>query len=658
MDFRRSSYIALIFAVVMLIVAVPGVWAQDDDDAGPAVITEFGSPYIRVAFGDFVTVQSDNNFVLHGSHLVMTQEGDPDTVGDNDREILIGYWKMKVGDQILVVGDPGTGSWTKTLTTYKFPPAGMGLGRTGGFIEGEWTAKASESLSIKFHIRTSIVRDQVRYEATISHNGTTPQSIAVGMHAYVINALSRTIGYPFIPGRGINKVGAYPERVAGMLLQSPHIPKSFDIYDDMEKPATVVRGILGEADATMPDYLAIADHYEDLYDINNWIVTDYVPDPMRPIDDFEYATVWNAQAIAPGGSRKIITYTGCGAASAHWTNVVNKKIQQDYAVLAVQGPRTLKYDSTTPSSSNSLDPQPFTVKAYVYNLNRDPGPYAMSNVTATLFLPPGLELEPETDNTPTKVIGPVPSNSESKPVTWRVRATGQYCGELEYSVSASDPTGWQQTTARKIMVPATKKSVLRYGWQLINVPFTFRNAQADHVLGLQWGTFGALRWDPLVSSITNNYLPVTQIEPGKAFWVRVATIDEWNETQPLQLATDAAITGEVMGKQDIDQMVRVEPGWNMIGNPLVYPVYWGQVQVYHEVTNVTVSLDQAVDNEWISKTLFSWNPDKWVYDAVKDNDVLLDPWKGYWLRAKQPVTLIFRPPVYPGGDVTANIGGF
>lgn len=652
--YRMSLRLAAACAALALIGCASALLAQDEERV---VLAELSSPYILTGIGDYWGLEEgDDVRYINGSFAIVTQNGDPETIGDDDRVIMYGVWKIKVGDQVRVIGDTATGSWSKVPVAYVLPPPGLGLGRTGGFIDGEWTATISEGVTVTAGIRIRIVRDQARFEVTIRNSSATPQSVGCAVEGYLVNANSLTIGYPFIPGRGINRVGMYPERAAGMLMSGSSIPSFFEVYDDMEKPATVVRATLEGQDCVKPDYLAIADHYQDFYDFSTWLPDDYTPDPMRPIDDFAYLACWNPKALAPSATRKIVTYAGVGAATARWTNVVSQKVEADYGVLAVQGPRTLSYDSTGPAANNDLSPQPFTVRAYVYNLNTDPGPYSMQNVTASIYLPPGLELAAEPDNAATKTIGPVPVNSEAPPVTWKLKATGQYCGELEYSVSAWDPTGWQQTVARKVMVPATRRSVFTFGWQLMHVPFGFNNPQIDRALGLRWGTFGARYWDPVESAVTNAYLPLTQLEPGKAFWMFVGGMS-WGETQPLQLASDAVIVGESVGKQVIDQYVRLQKGWNMVGNPFVYPVYWGQVLVYSEVANITVSLDQAVAYDWLSRTIFEFNPHTYAYDALKDNSALLNPWKGYWVRAKQPVTLIFRPPVYPAGDVTARIGG-
>lgn len=648
---RLSLRAVAVCSVLVLIACASGVWAQDDERV---VLAELGSPYIRTGIGDFWGL--DEGRYVRGSFAVVTQKGDPETVGDDDRVILYGVWKIRVGDQVRVIGDPASGSWSRVPVAYVLPPPGLGLGRTGGYIEGEWTTTISEGVTIAAALNFRIVRDQVRLEITLRNNSATPQSVGCAMEGYLINANSLTIGYPFIPGIGVNRIGAYPVRATGMLMGGSSIPAFFEVFDDMEKPSTVVRATLDGQDCVKPDYLAIADHYADFYDFSTWLPEGYTPDPMRPIDDFSYLVCWNARALAPSATRRIVTYAGVGAATARWTNVIRQKVEPDYGVLAVQGPRTIKYNSTGPAANYDLSPQPFTVSAYVYNLNTDPGPYAMQNVTASIYLPPGLELAAEPGNTVTKTIGPVLANSEALPVTWKVRATGQYCGELVYSVSASDPTGWQQTVARKIMVPATRRSLFNFGWQLMHVPFGFSNPQIDRAFGLRWGTFGARYWDPVESAITNAYLPVTQLAPGKAFWMFVGGMS-WGETQPIQLAADAVIVGESVGKQVFDQYVPLQKGWNMIGNPFVYPVYWGQVLVYNEVANLTVSLDQAVSYDWLSRTIFEFNSQKYAYDALKDNSALLNPWKGYWVRAKQPVTLIFRPSVYPAGDVTANLGG-
>jgi len=428
----------------------------------------------------------------------------------------------------------------------------------------------------------------------------------------------------------------------------------------MQSPVCVARNILAEEDAVKPDYVAIGE-YEDLYRPDNWIPTDYqhnpYPDPIHTVNDLYWTLCWDQKPLVPGGaSRTIVTYYGVGSATTKWTYMSGKTPVRDSVALAVQAPLSLKYDSTVLSTNNSeASPSPFPVDAYIYNLDTDPGQYDLKDVTAFIYLPPGLKLA-ATEPSARKQVGAVPINSEYGPIEWMVEATGDYCGELPIYVSATDQDSsgihWQQTVVRKIIVPACKQGQFQFGWQLMHVPFSFNNPIIEHAFNLTPGTFGARYYD----STTQNYKPVVQVQPGQAFWMYTGGLS-WGQTSSFGLAPDAAIVGELGGTQAKEQHITLTPGWNLIGNPLVYPIYWGQVLVYYQTPNDTVTLDTAVNNRWISKTLFGWNSDKYDYDVLSDKSTLLNPWKGYWVQAYKPVTLVFRPPLFPSCGVTSAVGG-
>jgi len=249
---------------------------------------------------------------------------------------------------------------------------------------------------------------------------------------------------------------------------------------------------------------------------------------------------------------------------------------------------------------------------------------------------------------------------ESAPVEWQVRATGQYCGELPIYVSFVDNSTapgsihWQQTVVRKIYVPAVKRGMFQFGWQLMNVPFNFNDYRIEKVFDLE-GAYGAKYWDPK----RNNYFQVDQVKPGQGFWMNVGILN-WGETRPFFVAPTASIVGEApgTGNQTVEQKIPLSKGWNMIGNPFVYPMYWGQALIYSTTQGgQPVMLDDALKNNWLSTILYSYNPDKAGYDATSSKEALLNPWKGYWVYAYQPITLILRAPAFPASDVIANPGG-
>jgi len=592
---------------------------------------------------------------------VTTAEGDPETTQDNNHPLLFfaevcpcdyfGYWKIRVGDTVYLVGDSNTGYWSKVPYAYITPPPGYAVGRAGGFIEGEWTVRDKDGAAIvAMRIKMSIVRDQCRFDLVLTNRGTTSQTVGLCMTGDVMVGESDFgVGYAYIPGSGYVRTAAVAPKPYAQIFTGNNVPASFEVYDSVDSPIGVARSTLKLQDCVAPDYLAIG-QWGDLVGATNWPPDDYKPDFLKEVTDLTFAICWNPTSVGPGAFRKIVTYYGVGAATAVWNYRVGSKLEQDSVALAVQGPKSLKYNSVT--GTNDLDALPFTVKAYLYNLATDPGPYDLDDVTVTLYLPPGLELAPAPPQAAQQAIGRVPVNTESLPATWDVQATGEYAGELEYFVTARASSGWQQVVSRKIMVPATKRNVFRSGYQMMHVPFTFNNLAVEHAFGLPRGSFGAKYYDPM----SGQYLPVSQLQPGQGFWMYVGSVQR-GRTLSFVLAADAAIVAQQLGKQLDEQDIDLLPGWNLVGNPFVYPVYWGQVLVWNKVGNTTVSLDQAVTNGWISKTLFSWIPENGSYESFKESDHLLLPWRGYWVRAKYPVTLVFRPLVPPGSDVTANPDG-
>ncbi len=662
---QGSLWVTACAAVLLAVLAAAPVTAQELSD--DAYWVEMSNRYIQIQLGVRGSVKPDQStqWDIPGRWMVGTAEGDPETTKDNRHALVyfprylpftvpchyFGYIKLKVADKVKMVGDSNSGYWSKTPYAYTTPPPGYGVGRAGGYIEGEWTVTDGGNAVAALRIKMSIVRDLCRFEFTVINRAAAAQSIGLQFTGDVFVDENDASGYSYIPGVGYQHSAAVSTKPYAQLLTGNNIPAYFDTYDSVENPIVVARNVLKLQDCTAPDYLILGE-FSEMASATNWLPDDFNPDYLKPLDDLAWAATWVPKALSPGMSRKIITYYGVGAASSVWNYKAGTRMEQDHVCMAVQGPRSLKYDSTV-AGTNDLDPAPFTISAYLYNMATDAGPYDLDDVTVTLYLPPGLELTKAPAQTAQQSIGRVPVNTEALPATWTVQATGEYCGELEYFVTARASSGWQQVVSRKIMVPATKRLVFRSGWQMMHVPFTFNNPSIEHAFGLPLGSFAAKYFDPT----TGQYVPVTQLIPGRAFWMYVGNVQR-GKTQSHKLVTDAAIIGEDFGKQAREQYVDLKPGWNLVGNPFVYPVYWGQVQVYNRVGNTTVNLDQAVKNGWLSKTVFSWIPESSVYESFKDNDRLLLPWRGYWVSARYPVTLVFRPAVPPASDVTTNPGGF
>ena len=671
---------------------------SDEDDGG----NKWGR-------GDKVFDSTEHNWRVSGRYGVVALKGDPDTDADNNKCLTFmgmapchyfGYWKLKIGNDMRMIGDGATGGWYSTgdgqpvynPTRYDVPPADLlnkekTLGTTGPFIRGIWRTTGGNGSEIRTEIRVHLVRDIVRFEYRITNYGTQVENVGFCQNgdAEVGDPATRmsddggyygpydNMGYAFVAGTGASSPVAKQramvyggnDPVDG--TPNPSVPDSFEIYDDVQNPVNVTRNVLGLEDATKPDVVAIGE-YNDLFHKDMWVPTDYKPDKLHSILDMCWVLCWQQKPLAPGATRTLVTYYGVGAATSRWTYLVGKTLTRDQAVLAVQAPKSLKYDSTVAASPSGaeLSPPSFTVKAWVYNLATDPGPYDLRDATASIYLPKGLELvpDPQNQNTATKSFsGVIGLNSESDPVSWNVRATGYYCGEMPIYVSVvdNDPSGrhWQQSVTKKIYVPATKRGMFQFGWQLMHVPFGFNDPSMSRVFSKEDYEFNAKYFD----ADAQVYKPVDDgasghhLQPGQAFWMRLTDGVTWGNPVSFDLVGDAAIVGEAVGtgKQTMEQHLVLGKGWNMVGNPFVYPVYWGSVLVYSG--GLTKTLDDAYRSRWIDKTLFSWNTDKWDYDITSDSATLLNPWKGYWVNTYRPLTLVIRPPVFPTSDVTANPGG-
>ena len=628
---------------------------------------------------------------VSGRYGIVSLAGDPEITEDDNRPITFmghlpchyfGYWKLRIGNDMRMIGDGASGGWYRenqyspvmSPSLIDRPPEDMAS--TGPFLRSVWRTSGGNGSTILTEIRIHLVRDLARFEYRITNTGTVAENIGlcqngdveVGDPVYSTAGISGYYGpydnanYAFLIGKGAAqpvrkqqamKFGGY-ETVKGKQVARPAVPDWFEVYDDVQSPVNVTRNVLGLEDATKPDYVAIGD-YNDLFHKEMWPPTDYKPDMAHTILDMCWVLCWNQKLLAPGATRTLVTYYGMGSATSRWTYLIGKTPARDSAVLAMQTPRSVKYDSTSNLPSQpEFAPSMFSVKAWIYNLATNTGP---RDVTASIFLPPGLELVPGVaDNVPRKEIGMVDVNSESDPVVWTVMPTGDYCGELPIYVSVvdNDPSGthWQQTVVRKVFVPAVKRGLFAYGWQLMSVPFAFNNPTLSYVFGLTPGTYSAKYWNGTAN------VNLSQLTPGRGFWMYIISGPTWQHPQPFYLVSDAAIVGEAIGtgKQVQEQEIKLAKGWNMIGNPFVYPMYWRQVLVWYG-TPLRLTLDEAVAKGWLDSTLFAWNTDKWDYDILRDSSTMLNAWKGYWVYARYPVTLIFRPPVMPSSDVTANPGG-
>lgn len=335
--------------------------------------------------------------------------------------------------------------------------------------------------------------------------------------------------------------------------------------------------------------------------------------------DAAVAVYWNPQQYGPNQQRTITTYFGKQTSNIDFGPPWE---------AGVAGPRSLSFDPSQPAGKQ-LTPNPFAVNAFIHN----PQQLSLTNANATISLPPGLALAP--GQTATMTMGSIAPSSEGG-VTWQVVPTGAASGTVTYSVAFSAGPGTQgKVVTRNIDIPSLPTVTFPGGLEMVSFPFTFANPDPAVALGISSNNFALLRWNPR----NNTYEAVQRLNPGEGYWLNL------NTGQTLNLAgatpTQAGQTFEV----------KLQQGWNQIGNPFATRVGWSQVQVVS--TDVgdpnylkPLSISDAAIAGLILPTLYSYDPVSGQYKFDENNAGDLVPFQGYWVKAlKANVSLLVPAPI-------------
>ena len=192
--------------------------------------------------------------------------------------------------------------------------------------------------------------------------------------------------------------------------------------------------------------------------------------------------------------------------------------------------------------------------------------------------------------------------------------------EEDYTVTypANDPINnpaFIEVKVPQYTYPSTiKKSVYR----MLSIPLNISNSSIDSVLGSTYGIYDntkwrILRWNPLTNAYAEYPKLNSDFTPGNAFWFIENDSKSFNIKNAITVSSSGSYT------------IKLEPGWNQIGNPYAFAIDW-----------------DSVTNSGQIQSPIHWNPDIQDYEI---NQKVLQPWDGYWIF--NPDTgfsyLIFRP---------------
>jgi len=169
-------------------------------------------------------------------------------------------------------------------------------------------------------------------------------------------------------------------------------------------------------------------------------------------------------------------------------------------------------------------------------------------------------------------------------------------------------------------------------WQMISVPVELTNSDPDSVLVDDLGTQDNTKWKLYRWNTQNaeydSYPNIPDsFTPGKAFWL----ITKDAKQIDVEEGTNVDTSG--------DYSINLASGWTQIGCPFAFSIDWNDVKVRRN--GETVSIQQAEANGWIRDTIWYWNGNEYTYYQAPDG--VLEPWKGYWVKALESCTLLIPP---------------
>ena len=172
------------------------------------------------------------------------------------------------------------------------------------------------------------------------------------------------------------------------------------------------------------------------------------------------------------------------------------------------------------------------------------------------------------------------------------------------------------------------------GLNMVSTPYDYSGQSLDTLFG-----FAGVRlatWDGTVSqyAITPT-APADALRLGRGYFVKLPTaVTLTSVGTPADPTTDFPIT--------------LLPGWNMIGDPFLFPVSLSALNV-SSAAGTTVPFSTAVSGSslLVSSILYSFSPSansgSGAYVVLQTNGSL-QPGQGYWIYAYNPVTLIVPHP--------------
>jgi hypothetical protein len=551
-------------------------------------------------------------------------------INDPSQDFITSYPAVSNGNSISVAYDVRNG-----LPSIANPIGMPEIDANGGIPAGVSTAARLLNVRLTY----TLVLDKLRIETFVQN--VSQQTLTVGCQTYV----NPTFGGKVTNGntfyfQGVSEPISHEQLFPSNNPQDDpglrEIPGTYRTIDNLTSPSVILGGLFSGADISTAPLAAGPPNQAMLLDQNlaQGDFLDYVPTGSTLIGaNFSVLERWYPVAIAPNSGLRFITYFGLGGADGDYTSPY---------VLTAEAPFSLALTSTGNNANNlAATPNPFTVRASVYN----PGSTPLSNVAVALSLPAGLTLA--AGAALSQSLATVPAFT-SQTVTWQVTAQNTAApGNQTFTVSSSATGLPSKTVTRTIGIPALP--TLQFPDQarqldMISIPYDFSDRDLQHVLGslgtvsvTGGGNAAVARYNPSTQAYA--YFPdpyITSIYPGQGLWLFNGALT------PLALPTDLS---QLALTSQTSQSLAV--GWNQVGCPFTVPVRLFDCTV-ETSAGTSYTFQDAVNASILQPVLYEYQPNDanpsvaGTYTYSGDDSTYLNPWRGYWIRCLQPITLFFN----------------
>jgi len=202
--------------------------------------------------------------------------------------------------------------------------------------------------------------------------------------------------------------------------------------------------------------------------------------------------------------------------------------------------------------------------------------------------------------------------------------------QREWSMSNFDNLSFQLSS-----VPSAPDGSFRAGWNLISLPVSPIDPEPSAALAdlvdMGNAVAGSLHaYDSVVGYLTYP-ADFASVDLGCGYWLHLSTV-----TPGADVEVPGAVATECV-------QLSLADGWNLIGDPFVLPIPWGDCELSDGGS--TKSAAEAAAAGWIDGSTYCYVDGS--YSIVRcggtADDDSLRPWRGYWLLALRPGLSLIVP---------------